>query len=155
MAQETLKDQLTAVVAEQTKSVITMLTVEQQAALEAKLLALPIEVRSAMASKYPNLNNVEAYIVRQMVREANGRLASQKRPVWYSILKTNSDSLRSQNKDVAGWAEAQLRNLAEEIDTKESINLLKKYKVAQDTNSKDAHIVKLCGIFGVSPANLA
>jgi hypothetical protein len=155
MSQETLKDQLTAVVAEQTHSVIAMLTVEQQAALEAKLLALPIEVRSSLAAKYPTLSNVEAYIIRQMVREANGRLASNKRPVWYSILKTNADSLRSSNKDVATWAETQLRNLAEEIDTKESINLLKKYKVSQDTNSKDAHIVKLCGIFGVSPANLA
>ena len=153
--QATLKDQLTAVVAEQTKSVLNMLTVEQQAALESKLLTLPIEVRSSLAAKYPNLSNVEAYIVRQMVREANGKLASNKRPVWYSILKSNADSVQSTNKDVAGWARTQLMNLAEEIDSKESIGLLKKYKASKDTTSKDAHIVQLCGIFGVSPANLA
>ena len=47
MAQETLKDQLTTVVTEQTASIMAQLNVEQQAALESKLLALPIEVRSA------------------------------------------------------------------------------------------------------------
>jgi len=155
MAQETLKDQLTAVVTEQTASIMAQLNVEQQAALESKLLALPIEVRSAMASKYPNLSNVEAYIVRQMVREANGRMASQKRPIWYATLKTNAESLRSDNKDVKAYSEKSLRDLAEDLDTKESVGLLKKYKQSKDTTSKDAHIVQLCGIFGVSPANLA
>lgn len=155
MAQETLKDQLTAVVTEQTASIMAQLNVEQQAALESKLLALPIEVRSAMASKYPNLSNVEAYIVRQMVREANGRMASQKRPIWYATLKTNAESLRSDNKDVKAYSEKSLRDLAEELDTKESVGLLKKYKQSKDTTSKDVHIVQLCGIFGVSPANLA
>ena len=154
MAQETLKDQLTTVVTEQTASVMAQLNVEQQAALESKLLALPIEVRSAMASKYPNLSNVEAYIVRQMVREANGRMASQKRPIWYATLKTNAESLRSDNKDVKAYSEKSLRDLAEDLDTKESVGLLKKYKQSKDTTSKDAHIVQLCGIFGVSPANL-
>ena len=155
MAQETLKDQLTTVVTEQTASIMAQLNVEQQAALESKLLALPIEVRSAMASKYPNLSNVEAYIVRQMVREANGRMASQKRPIWYATLKTNAESLRSDNKDVKAYSEKSLRDLAEDLDTKESVGLLKKYKQSKDTTSKDAHIVQLCGIFGVSPANLA
>ena len=155
MAQETLKDQLTTVVTEQTASIMAQLSVEQQAALESKLISLPIEVRSAMSTRYPNLSNVEAYIVRQMVREANGRMASQKRPIWYATLKSHAEGIQSSNKDVASYNERALRSLAEELDSKESVSLLKKYKQSKDTTSKDAHIVQLCGIFGVSPANLA
>jgi hypothetical protein len=155
MAEATLKEQLTEAINAQSSSLIAQLSVEQQAALEAKMLALPIEVRSAMSSKYPSLSNVEAYIVRQMVREANGKLASQKRPVWYNTLNVNAGSLKSSNKDIVAYSDKQLRDLAESIDSKESLTLLKKYKTAHDLTSKDAHVVQLCGIFGVSPANLA
>lgn len=157
MAQETLKDQLTTVVTELgiVNTILRALDVQQQAALESKLLALPIEVRSNMESKYPELSNVEAYIVRQMVREANGKLASQKRPIWYNTLNINAASLKSANKDITAYSDKALRELAESIDSKESVSLLKKYKNSHDLTSKDAHIVQLCGIFGVSPANLA
>jgi hypothetical protein len=154
-ANETLSNIVTETISAQTSSVIAQLSVEQQAALESKLLTLPIEVRSSLAAKYPALSNVEAYIVRQMVKESNGKLASNKRPIWYSILNTNAASIGSTNKDVAAWAKKQLMELAEELDTKESIGLLRKYKVSKDTNSKDPHIIMLCGIFGVSSANLA
>lgn len=155
MAQETVATQLTEAINAQTSNLIAQSNVEQQAALEAKMLALPIEVRSAMSSKYPNLSYIEAYIVRQMVREANGRLASQKRPVWYNTLNINAGSLKSSNKEIVTYSDKQLRELADSIDSKESLTLLKKYKTAHDLTSKDAHIVQLCGIFGVSPANLA
>jgi hypothetical protein len=151
---ETLKDQLQSVVEAQ-HTILDVLTVQQKAALESKYYALPEEVRSAIDSRYPTLPTVGKYIARQIVREANSRMASIKRPEWYGRLLREAASLRSENKEIRGWAEKQLRELAEELDSKESVTLLKKYKVAQDTNSKDAHIVMLCGIFGVSPANLA
>jgi hypothetical protein len=135
--------------------IVNALSVEQRAALEGKYLTLPIEVRSTTASKYPDLDTCSQYIVRQMVKEANGRLASQKRPVWYLKLNTEAESLKSGNKEIRGFAEDQLRNLAEDLDSKESTVLLKKYKNAHDLTSKDAFIMQLCGIFGVSPQNLA
>jgi len=72
--QRTLQEELAEMVAAQTGDVIAQLSSEQCAALEAKFLVLPIEVRAAMAAKYPALSNIGRYIVRQMVREANSQL---------------------------------------------------------------------------------
>ena len=138
-----------------TANIVTALTIEQQAALESKFNALPEEVRSAYAVKYASMSTVQMYIVRQMVREANGKLASNNRPKWYAALELNAASLRSKEHAIAAYAEKQLRELAESIDSKESTTLLKKYKTTHDTTSKDAHVVQLCGIFGVNPAGIA
>jgi len=137
------------------KNVTEFLSVEQRAALEAKFLTLPIEVRSAASMKYgANLGNVALYIIRQAVKEANGKLASQHRPIWYNTLLTNAASLNSGSEEIRKWAEKQLRELAEELDSKESATLLKKYKNSKDMTSKDSHIIQLCGIFGVETATL-
>lgn len=148
---------ITAAVIEVTpsKDVLSHLSVEQRAALESKFLLLPIEVRSAVALKYGSqYSNAALYIIRQAVKEANGKLASNHRPVWYNTLITNAASLQSGNEEIRNWAEKQLRNLAEELDSKESATLLKKYKNSKDLTTKDAHIVQLCGIFGVEPVGL-
>jgi len=94
------------------------------------------------------------YIVRQMVREANGKLASNKRPVWFNTITINVDSLKSGDNAVREYGEKKLRELAEEIDSKESTTLLKKYKNTKDLTSKSDIIVQLCGIFGISPDSL-
>ena len=86
----TMKDAVSEAMQELSHDVLAQLSVEQLAALESKFMALPIEVRSACTSKYPNLSFAGAYIVRQAVKEANGRLASQKRPGWYIVLDTNA-----------------------------------------------------------------
>lgn len=142
-------DAVSEAIAEQTADVISKLSTEQQAALESKFIALPDEVRSSIAAKYPAMTFVGMYIVRQMIKEANGRLASQKKPVWYAKLESGAARLKRTGTDM------ELRELCEEFDSKIAIDLLKKYKTAHDTTSKDAHIVQLCGIFGVNPATLA
>lgn len=147
--------QLESAVRETVRTVVDCLTTEQQAALESKYMALPIEVRSATAAKYTGLNTVSQYIVRQMVREANGKLASNKRPVWYAKLVMYANTLHSDNVDIVKDSERVLRDLAEELDSKESLVLIKKFKNSTDRTSKDALIVKLCGIFGVNAANVA
>lgn len=151
----TMQDAITEAIAEQSTSVEMQLSVEQKAALESKFNALPVEVRSAIATKYPKLTTIAMYIVRQMVKEANGKLASQQRPLWFSKLELNAASLKSKETAISEYAEKQLRELAEEVDSKESTTLLKKYKNAHDLTSKDAGIVRLAGIFGVNPATLA
>ena len=150
-----LKDAIAEAIVEQSSSIEANLTVEQKAALESKFNALPVEIRSAISTKYPALSTVGMYIVRQAVREANGKLASQQRPNWFSKLELNAASLKSGEDAIREYAERQLRELAEEIDSKESVTLLKKYKNTHDKTSKDAHIVQLCGIFGVNPSTLA
>ena len=150
-----LQNAITEVTAELSHNVEAQLSVEQKAALEAKFNALPIEVRSSVAAKYPQLTTVGMYIVRQMVKEANGKMASQQRPVWFSKLELNAASLKSNEPAIKEYAEKQLRELAEELDSKESSTLLKKYKNTHDKTSKDAHIIKLCGIFGVNPSTIA
>ena len=151
----TMKDAVSEAMQELSHDVLAQLSVEQLAALESKFMALPIEVRSACTSKYPNLSFAGAYIARQAVKEANGRLASRKRPGWYIVLDTNARSLRSGEASIREYSERMLRDLAESIDGKEATALLKKYKGAHDTTTKDAHIVQLCGIFGVSPTAIA
>ena len=150
-----LKDAITEATAELSANIEAQLTVEQKAALESKFNAMAPEVRSAIATKYPSLTTVGMYIVRQAVREANGKMASQQRPVWFSKLELNAASLKSSEAAIREYAEKQLRELAEEIDSKESTTLLKKYKNTHDRTSKDEHIKQLCGIFGVNPVSLA
>jgi hypothetical protein len=146
----TLQSELKSVI-DESHDILSALTAQQRAALEAKYYLLPEEVRSAIDSKYPNLPTAAKYIARQSVKEANGKLASLKRPEWYNKLLIAASSMKNGDKT----AEKTLREFAEELDTKESVNLLKKYKTAHDMTSKDAHIIQLAGIFGVSPANLA
>jgi len=150
----TLAEGLTEAVSSLSKDIVSKLSVEQQAALESKFNALAEEVRSSIRSKYLNMSVVEMYIVRQMVREANGKLASNKRPVWFNTITINVDSLKSGDENVREYGEKKLRELAEEIDSKESTTLLKKYKNTKDLTSKSDIIVQLCGIFGISPDSL-
>lgn len=150
-----ITDAVVEAVQASTTNIVTALTIEQQAALESKFNALPEEVRSSYAVKYAAMSTVQMYIVRQMVREANGKLASNNRPKWYAQLELNAASLKSKEVAIATYAEKQLRELAESIDSKESTTLLKKYKTAHDTTSKDVHVIQLCGIFGVNPATIA
>jgi hypothetical protein len=154
---DTMKQAITDAVTEITpsKDLLSNLTVEQRGAIESKFNALPLEVRSAYAAKYPGLTVVGWYILRQVIKEANGKLASQMRPIWFQRLNLNAVSLKSGEKAIRDYAENQLRDLAESLDSKESATLLKKYKNTNDMTTKDAHIVQLAGIFGVSPATLA
>lgn len=151
----TMQNAVQDAVSELSSNVEAQLTVEQKAALESKFNALPPEVRSSVASKYPQLTVVGQYIVRQMVKEANGKMASQQRPIWFTKLELNAASLISKEPAISEYAEEQLRGLAEELDSKESVTLIKKYKNTHDMTSKDARIVRLAGIFGVNPTNIA
>jgi hypothetical protein len=135
--------------------VLSKLSVEQQAALESKFMSLDVDIRSNLASKFPEMSFLGMYVYRQMNKEANGRLASQKRPIWYANLTLNAASLKSGVEEIRKYAENQLRALAEDLDGKESQTLLKKYKNAHDLTSKDAHIMQLAGIFGVNPSSLS
>lgn len=150
----TLESQLSKAVSELGNSIEAKLDVPQKAALESKFNALPDEVRSAIASKYPGMSIVGMYLVRQAIKEANGKLASNKRPEWYSALKLNASSLLSGDESVRAYGEKMLRQLAEEIDTKESVNLLKKYKHEKDMTTTSPAIKQLAGIFGVSSETL-
>jgi hypothetical protein len=155
MSQNNIAVAITEAVETLSSDVLSKLSTEQQAALESKFMALDVDIRSALASKYAGMTFTGMYVVRQMVKEANGRLASQKRPIWYGSLELNAASLKSKETTIREYAEKQLRILAEELDGKESATLLRKYKNAHDTTTKDAHIVQLCGIFGVSAATIA
>lgn len=155
MENETLQEQLQDAIGEAMTDVLSVLSAQQKAALEAKYYTLPEEVRSSTDSKFPTLTVCGRYVARQIIKEANGKLASIKRPEWYSKLVLNAASLKSNEEAISKYAESQLRDLAESIDSKESMTLLKKYKNANDLTSKDAHIVKLAGIFGVSSNNLS
>ena len=150
-----LEGAITEALVEQTSDVLSKLSVEQQAALESKFMALPIELRSNLTSKYPGMTFAAMYITRQAIKEANSRLVSQNKGKWYSTLDWNAASLKSSNQEIGGYAEKTLRDLAEEFDGKVASDLLKKYKNAHDTTPKDAHIMQLAGIFGVNPATLA
>lgn len=150
----TLANELQKAVVELSTNVIEHLDAEQRAALESKFNALPDEVRSASAVKYPNMTIVGMYIVRQMVKEANGKLASNRRPIWYLELKTNAKSLKSGDEAVRAYGQRKLEELADSIDSKESTTLLKKYKVETDQTTASTEIQALCSIFGISPATL-
>lgn len=151
---ETMTATAEQVAAQAIADLLTLLSVEQRAALESKFNSLPIEVRSAASAKYPGRKTVELYIIRQMVREANSKLASNNRPIWYNKLMLNAASLKSGDENVRVYAEKELRSLAEELDSKESSTLLKKYKNAHDLTTESPAIKQLAGIFGVEPVAL-
>ena len=151
----TITEAITDAVVGQVADVLAHLSVEQKAALESKFNMLAPEVRSAVASKYPAVSTVGLYVIRQMVKEANNAMASKMRPQWYNTLTLNAASIKSGEQAIREYAEKQLLALAEEIDSKESVTLLKKYKNAHDLTSKDQHVVKLAGIFGVNPVSLS
>ena len=153
--QNALANAVSEAITEQTADVLAQLTVEQKAALESKWNTLAPEVRSSVATKYPALTTVGLYVVRQMVKEANNAMASKMRPQWFNTLTLNAASLKSGEAAIREYAEKQLRELADSIDSKESTTLLKKYKQHKDATSKDAHIVQLAGIFGVNPVSLS
>lgn len=155
MANVNITEAITEAVVGQVADVLAHLSVEQKAALESKFNMLAPEVRSSVASKYPAVSTVGLYVIRQMVKEANNAMASKMRPQWYNTLTLNAASLKSGEQAIREYAEKQLRELADSIDSKESVTLLKKYKQSKDTTSKDAHIVKLAGIFGVNPVALS
>lgn len=134
-----------------TQNILDVLSVEQRAALEQKFLALDADVRFAASEKYPKFGTVALYAIRQLVKESNGKLASNKRPVWYNRLSAEVSSLQSGEEAIRKYAERKLRDLAEEIDEKESVSLIKKYKQQHDLTSETAVIKQLCGIFGISP----
>ena len=150
-----IKEAIASAITEQTADVLAHLTIEQKAALESKFNMLAPEVRSSVASKYPAMSTVGLYVIRQMVKEANNAMASKMRPQWYNTLTLNAASLKSGEAAIREYAEKQLRELADGIDSKESVTLLKKYKQSKDTTSKDTHIVQLAGIFGVNPVALS
>jgi len=91
---EAIAEQVTGTESKGSK-LVDRISTEQRAALESKFNVLALEIRSAIASKYPGLSTVEMYMLRQMVKEANGKLASNRRPVWYNILTLNAASLKS------------------------------------------------------------
>ena len=149
-----MEEQLSKAVKELSNTVESLLDVEQKAALESKFNTLAPEIRSATSTKYPMLSVVGCYIIRQMVKEANGKMASEKRPGWYLTLKSHARTLRSGDEAVRNWSKKTLEELAEQIDSKESTTLLKKYKNETDQTTESAEIKQLAGIFGVSPATL-
>ena len=138
------------------KQLIEYLDAAQRAALEQKFNALAPEIRVTVAKAYPNVKTAaERYILRQIIREANGKLASVKRPGWYALLLQWGPVLNhSLNGDSREIAVSELRKIGEQFDAKEATNLLKKFKNAQDVTSSTPYIVELCGIFGVDAANL-
>jgi hypothetical protein len=150
-----IKEAIESAITEQTADVLAHLSVEQKAALESKFNMLAPEVRSSVASKYPAMSTVGLYVIRQMVKESNNAMASKLRPQWYNTLTLNAASLKSGEAAIRDYAEKMLKELADSIDSKESVTLLKKYKQSKDTTSKDAHIVQLAGIFGVNPVALS
>lgn len=154
MANETLQQQLQDAVSEAFTDVLSVLSAQQKAALEAKYYQLPVEVRSAADTKYPMLTTCGRYIARQIIREANGKLASIKRPEWEGKLKLFAIGLLSSNENDRKNAEHTLRDLAETIDSKESVTILRKYRRGSNRTTQDAHIVQLAGIFGVEASNL-
>src|SRR5882672_1413541 len=107
---EAIAEQVTGTESKGSK-LVDRISTEQRAALESKFNVLALEIRSAIASKYPGLSTVEMYMLRQMVKEANGKLASNRRPVWYNILTLNAASLKSGEESIRKYAETQLRNL--------------------------------------------
>lgn len=137
----------------------TLIRAEQRGALEQKFLALPQEVRSVSATTFPQLKPYEMYIIRQVRREANSKLASNKRPEWQNTVNNNAAWMLSSDETVQKTGKTALMHLAEELDSKESAGLLKKYLLkylmsGAGRTKEDKHILELCGIFGISPDTL-
>lgn len=137
----------------------TLIEAEQRGALELKFLALAPESQSTMNVTFPQLKTYERYVVRQLRKEANGKLASNKRPEWQNTVNNNAAWLLSADDSLQKTGRNALLHLAEEIDAKESATCLKKYLVkyllsGSQRTKDDKHIVELCGIFGIDPSTL-
>lgn len=135
-------------------NLIQNLSVEQRSALEQKFLSLPQEVRLTVSEKFPSLDNTERYILRQMIKEANNKLASNLRPGWYSTLQQRAKDLLSSSEEVRKYAGKKLAELAEEFDSKEAATLIKKYKNQSDRTTEDEHIIQVCNIFGLESKSI-
>lgn len=153
---ESTSEAVKNVIASETTSIMAQLSTEQRGALEAKFMLLPIEVRSMLVAKFPAMDFATVYAVRQLTKEANSRLASEQRPLWLRKLATYGEVLRLAPQDK--HAETELRDLAESIDGAESKKILKAYTIQfvmrYNKTKNDPHIQTLCGIFGISNANL-
>jgi hypothetical protein len=135
--------------------ILLLLDIPMRAALEQKFNALAPETRDRIAKDFPTItSNVERYALRQMIREANGRLASQKRPGWFGTIQQWGPSLESLNETTKTQAATELQKLSEQFDAKEAATLLKKYKVARDMTTESGHIKDICLVFGILPASL-
>ena len=147
---------LEAIAALSTSNVLDVLTQEQKGALELKYAALPSEVQQVTAAKYPAITNpVMLYVIRQMVKEANGKLASSLRPGWITSIRLNIPALTSSNAASKSESERRLSAIADEMpDVKEAIKCLKSVKIQLDRTSQDAGIVAACKLFDVSASSL-
>lgn len=153
-AEQTTEQRLDAALTALSNTVEALLDFQQKGALEQKYNALAPEIRETADKKFPQLSVAGRYIIRQMVKEANNKLASTKRPAWYLSLKTNAMSYASADKAVSEWGLKGLRDLSEEIDSKEATTLIKKYKNESDQTSESKNIKNLCEVFEVNAASL-
>lgn len=133
------------------KNILEYLSQQQRAALEEKFLTLDEDARIAAVAKYPNLPLAFVYLIRSAVKEANSKLASTARPGWYSMLKMHAFGVLSSDKTAKAASVNALKEFAQTIDSKERVNLLKKYKNEKDMASTHAHIIEMCGIFSITP----
>lgn len=133
------------------KTILDFLTPEQLNALVTKFNVLDEDVRKATTEKYFELSSAaERYIVRRMVKEANAVMASALRPKWTGTLIQWGPSFKNlspDNKDRVIGVQ-RLKELREEIDEKEAITLMKKYKNSQDVTSETPWIKDMCSALG-------
>ena len=132
------------------------LSPEQMGALELKWSALPSEVREVVGERHPDVKSpVVLYVLRQVEREANGKLASELRPIWKNSVKHNMRALTSTVENSRNEAFRRMGQIADEIpDVKESRKVLKAAKIELDMTTADPAIVAACKIFNISPASL-
>lgn len=128
----------------------SMLPVDIRTALEQKYMALPEDSRKTCERNYPQLFSYERYTVRQMIKEGNSKLSSNKKPGWQATLARYADNINSVVPEIRKDGEQNLLKLAEELDIKDAVYILKRYKIAKDKTSEDAHILALCKIFNIS-----
>jgi hypothetical protein len=136
--------------------VLTYLSSEQAGALEMKFASLDTVIQRDMMEKFPSITSpVALYVLRQMRKEANGKLASNLRPGWITSIRLNIPALESANGASRDEAVRRLSSIAEEMpDVKEAIKCLKSVKVQLDKTSTDSSIVEACRIFGIQPSSL-
>jgi len=137
-------------------NVLTYLSAEQAGALEMKFASLDTVIQRDMIERFPAITSpVALYVLRQMRKEANGKLASNLRPGWITSIRLNIPALESSNGASRDEAIRRLSAIAEEMpDVKEAIKCLKSVKVQLDKTSMDSSIVEACRIFGIQPSSL-
>lgn len=156
MSNNTMSEQLVEAGLGQKSSVTDFLTSEQSGALEMKYASLAPEIQHYMQEQYPTVTSpVTLYLIRQAVKEANSKLASNLRPGWITSVRLNVPALVSTDTTSKTEAFRRLRQIADELpDTKEAIKVLKSVKVQLDKSSTDESIVKVCEIFGINPSSI-